>query len=194
MSSNPKSAGPDDSEFRALWDRNFGPVSSYVRRRVSPHGDRANDLVAEVFIVAWRRFDAVPQPPEDLPWLYGVARKVVASHFRSVQSRLRLVERIADDLREGTDTSTNIDLRIERAVEQLSEVDRELFRLICWEGLSQKEAGLVVGLTAKAVERRLQRARLKVRRQIAVGVEPVTAISTASIPPHHVLNEERKVQ
>lgn len=194
MSSNPKSAGPDDSEFRALWDRNFGPVSSYVRRRVHPHGDRADDLVAEVFMVAWRRFDAVPQPPKDLPWLYGVARKVVASHFRSVQSRLRLVERSADDLRRGSDTSTSIDPRIERALEQLSEVDRELFRLICWEGLGQKEAGLVVGLTAKAVERRLQRARLKVRHQIAVSVEPVTGISAASITPHQVLNEERKVQ
>src|ERR1035437_9960421 len=189
MTSNPKSAGPGDSEFRALWDRNFGSVSSYVRRRVYPHEDRANDLVAEVFIVAWRRFDSVPQPPEDLAWLYGVARKVVASHFRSVQSRLRLVERIADDLRGGTDTSTSIDPRVERALEQLSEVDRELFRLICWEGLSQKEAGLVVGLTPKAVERRLQRARLKVRYQIAVSVEPVTVISAASIPPHHVLNE-----
>jgi RNA polymerase sigma-70 factor (ECF subfamily) len=144
-----------------------------------------------VFIVAWRRFDAVPLPPEDLAWLYGVARKVVASHFRSIQSRLRLVERIADDLRGGTDTSTSMDPRIERALEQLSEVDRELFRLICWEGLSQKEAGLVVGLTAKAVERRLQRARLKVRHQIALSVVPVTEISTASIPPHHALNEER---
>ena len=194
MSINPKSAAPDDSEFRALWDRNFGPVSSYVRRRVYPHGDRANDLVAEVFIVAWRRFDAVPQPPEDLAWLYGVARKVVASHFRSVQSRLRLVERIADDLRGGTDTSTSIDPRIERALEQLSEVDRELFRLICWEGLGQKEAGLVVGLTAKAVERRLQRARLKVRHQIAVSVVPVSATTTASLPLYQVLNEERKVQ
>jgi RNA polymerase sigma-70 factor (ECF subfamily) len=108
-----------------------------------------------------------------------------------VQSRLRLVERIADDLRGGTDTSTSIDPRIERALERLSEVDRELFRLICWEDLSQKEAGLVVGLTAKAVERRLQRARLKVRHQIVVSVEPVTEISTASNPPHHVLNEER---
>jgi RNA polymerase sigma-70 factor (ECF subfamily) len=144
-----------------------------------------------VFIVAWRRFDAVPLPPEDLPWLYGVARKVVAGHFRSVQSRLRLVERIADDLRGGTDSNTSIDSRIERALEQLSEVDQELFRLICWEGLNQKEAGLVVGLTAKAVERRLQRARLKVRHGIALSVEPVTEISTASIPPHHVLNEER---
>lgn len=194
MRSNPKSVKPDENEFRALWDRNFGPVTSYVGRRVYPHRDRANDLVAEVFIVAWRRFDVVPLPPEDLPWLYGVARKVVASHLRSVQSRLRLVERIADDLRGGTDTSTSIDPRIERALEQLSDVDRELFRLICWEGLSQKEAGLVVGLTAKAVERRLDRARLKVRYQIVGNVEPVTVISAASITPHQVLNEERKVQ
>lgn len=194
MSKNPKSVGPDDNEFRALWDRNFGPVTSYVGRRVYPHRDRANDLVAEVFIVAWRRFDAVPLPPEDLPWLYGVARKVVASHFRSVQSRLRLVERIADDLRGGTDTSTSIDPRIERALERLSDVDRELFRLICWERLSQKEAGLVVGLTAKAVERRLDRARLKVRYQIAGRDKPVTVISPASIPLNQFNNNERKVQ
>jgi RNA polymerase sigma-70 factor (ECF subfamily) len=126
--------------------------------------------VAEVFVVAWRRFLDVPEVSQELPWLYGVARNLVANHFRSVQRSAALNDRLQIEVSVGTDSSTgssDLEIRVRRAVEQLSDLDREIFRLIHWERLSHEEVGLSVGITAKAVERRVARARTKVRDHLA---------------------------
>ena len=49
----------DTARFRALFDDTFGAVQRYVDRR-GLSGGRADDLVAQTFIVAWRRPDDVP--------------------------------------------------------------------------------------------------------------------------------------
>jgi RNA polymerase sigma-70 factor (ECF subfamily) len=43
--------------------------------------DAAADLAQEVFVVAWRRRDQVPD--NSLPWLYGVARRLLANYVRA---------------------------------------------------------------------------------------------------------------
>ncbi|MFF1873489.1 RNA polymerase sigma factor [Kitasatospora herbaricolor] len=71
--------GGERKQFREVYREHYGAVYRYMHRRV---GDAdAADLAAEVFTVAWRRFDALPaQAP--LPWLYTVARNTVANHRR----------------------------------------------------------------------------------------------------------------
>jgi RNA polymerase sigma-70 factor, ECF subfamily len=167
---NYKSKTEHERQFRLLYERNFAPITAYVRRRVRRTNDSDADIVAEVFVVAWRRFLEVPEQTKELPWLYGVARNLVANHFRNVQrssdltDRLMFEERVAVDASNG---SRELEIRVQRAVDQLSDLDREIFRLIHWEGLSQEEVGLSVGITEKAVERRVARARTKVRDYLA---------------------------
>jgi DNA-directed RNA polymerase specialized sigma24 family protein len=55
--------GPDE-RFEELYRAHAGAVRSYVARRIGP--DEADDAVAEVFLVVWRRLDDVPIDP--LPW------------------------------------------------------------------------------------------------------------------------------
>jgi RNA polymerase sigma-70 factor (ECF subfamily) len=127
------------------------------------------DIVAEVFVVAWRRFLEVPEQTEELPWLYGVARNLVANHLRSVQRSTALTDRLVLEERvagEGATATSDLEIRVQRVVAQLTDLDREIFRLIHWEGLSHDEVGLSVGLTAKAVERRVARSRTRVRNYL----------------------------
>jgi len=60
-----------ESRFRLMFDGHFRSIHAYAIRRVGS-GDDAGDVVAEVFATAWRRIDEVPEPPEDLLWLYGL--------------------------------------------------------------------------------------------------------------------------
>ncbi|MGB8197585.1 MAG: sigma-70 family RNA polymerase sigma factor [Acidimicrobiales bacterium] len=161
-----KSKTEHERQFRLLYERNYAPITAYVRRRVRRDDGSDADIVAEVFVVAWRRFLEVPEQTKELPWLYGVARNLVANYFRSVQRSSALTDRLKFEEKASFDDATgtsDVEMRVRHAVDQLSDLDREIFRLIHWEELSHEEVGLSVGITTKAVERRVARARKKVR-------------------------------
>jgi RNA polymerase sigma factor (sigma-70 family) len=182
-----KSKTEHERQFRLLYERNYAPISAYVRRRVRRADGSDADIVAEVFVVAWRRFLEVPEQTKELPWLYGVARNLVANHFRSVQRSSALTDRLMVEERASVDSSagsSELELRVRRAVDQLSDLDREIFRLIHWEELSHEEVGLSVGITAKAVERRVARARKKVRDYLA----SLDKFITPNVPAQRIRN------
>jgi len=147
--------------YRAYADR----VHAYALRRTSAAA--ADDVVAEVFVVVWRRLDRVPEEP--LPWLYGVARRVVANRRRSESRAAALHERLADGrpAPEPPVVSPEVDDRVQRALAGLSERDRELLLLIAWEGLRVNEAAQALGVRSGTLAVRLHRARQRLARALA---------------------------
>lgn len=85
-----------EQRFDQLWKDHAPAVVRYARRHVLP--DEVEDVVAETFVVAWRRLEEVP--PFGLPWLLGVARNVAANARRSRRRQEALSGRIAADLDE----------------------------------------------------------------------------------------------
>jgi DNA-directed RNA polymerase specialized sigma24 family protein len=84
----PQPGGPDERRhrFEELYAANCGPILGYVLRRTdNPHD--AADVIAETFLTAWRRLDAVPPGDEARLWLYGVARRVLANYRRGERRR-----------------------------------------------------------------------------------------------------------
>ena len=80
-----------NERFERIFREHYAAVRSYALRRAP--SDMAPDVVAETFLVAWRRLDDVPADP--LPWLYGVARRVLANARRSTDRGLDLERRLA---------------------------------------------------------------------------------------------------
>lgn len=151
--------------FERLYSLLFRDISAYVSRRVPR--DEADDVVAKIFAVAWRRFERVPQPPEDRLWLFGVARRCVADNQRSGVRQLRLNTRLWN---EGSVTNktavTDSDPRYDQAtaaMTQLKSLDREALQLVLWEGLTHHEAAAVMDCSVNAFELRYRRARNAVR-------------------------------
>src|SRR5438067_9253360 len=122
-----------DSRFHEIYERHREDVTLYVRRRVA--ADSVEDLVAETFLVCWRKLDQVPS--DALPWLYAVARKTLANHYRATAPR---------ELPVPVSPAEDAFLPIERdgvlagAFARLNETDREVLRLIAWEQLSLRAA------------------------------------------------------
>ena len=81
-------AGRGDRWYRTVYDAHATPLLDYFLRRVSQ--DHAYDLVAEVFLIAWRRRAIAPDEPELRPWLFRVARNVLRNHHRGAARRMRL--------------------------------------------------------------------------------------------------------
>jgi RNA polymerase sigma factor (sigma-70 family) len=153
-----------ETRFTALMNEHGRVVLGYLTRRAEPVHDAA-DLMAEVFVVAWRRLADVPTEPDQArAWLLGTARGVLANHRRSAIRRNRLADRLRQHLR--TQPELVIDETgsvVRSAMERLSEDDRELLRLVDWDDVSPAEAAIVLGLSAAATRKRLERARARLR-------------------------------
>jgi len=170
------------ARFRALYDESVPRVFRYVSRALAPNCADLDDLVAEVYLVAWRRIDDVPFPPEDLLWLLGVARNVVAHHRRSTALRLRLQDRL-DRERPVQDTAVEVRNEVLDAVRHLPRREREALHLVVWEGLSSEDAAKVIGCSPNAIRIRVHRARrrltdrLKIKDSITDRYLPASALN-----------------
>jgi RNA polymerase sigma factor (sigma-70 family) len=147
--------------FRRMYDENYRPIMAYARRRVE--GAEADDIVADTFLVAWRRMEEIPGGDLTLPWLYGVARRVLSDSRRSGRRRDRLVRKLgrlwgrADVVAPADEVVEDQDI-VWQALDRLRPHDRELLRLAEWEQLTHAQLALVFGCSVNAVTIRLHRA------------------------------------
>jgi RNA polymerase sigma factor (sigma-70 family) len=151
--------------FGRLYRDQGRAILAYALRRVEDPEDAA-DVVAETFLVAWRRLDEVPVDAGARLWLFAVARRVIANLHRAGRRRTRLGERLAESLR--TELATRPGPRGEaaevlRAMGGLGDDDRELLLLVSWEELSPGQAAKVLGISSLAARSRLHRARRRLR-------------------------------
>jgi len=165
--------------FEAVYAANFGPILGYVLRRTTS-GDDAADIVAETFLTAWRRLDDVPSGERARLWLYGVARRMLANHFRGERRRSELSDRLRADLADvHRDPEWTGQLaEIGTALRSLPEPDRELLALVAWEGLDYTQISAVLGCSRNAARIRLHRARTKFSQAMAAngeGPQPLMA-------------------
>jgi RNA polymerase sigma factor (sigma-70 family) len=144
--------------------REFGAdVLAYALRR-SDAGS-AEDVVAEVFLIAWRRADRVPET-EPVLWLYAVARRVLANQRRAARRHDALVSVLRPFAgRHGAAPQAG-GSALAVAMGRLRPDDREVLMLTAWEGLDASQAAAVLGCTPQAVHTRLHRARARLRAQL----------------------------
>jgi RNA polymerase sigma-70 factor, ECF subfamily len=153
--------GEREARFRRTYLESFGRVHAYATRRVGL--DAADEVTAEVFLVAWRRFDTMSGDP--LPWLYGVARNVIL-RYRATQARQDRARHALESERVVTEPFEAGDRLLWVAWEQLSPSDREILTLIAWEELTVREAAVVIGCGTPVFSVRLYRARKRLERLI----------------------------
>ncbi|GAA3151688.1 RNA polymerase sigma factor [Nonomuraea roseoviolacea] len=158
-----------EHRFERLYLAHYPAIAAYVTRRTESTDDIA-DVIAETFTTAWRRLDDIPQGDEARLWLYAVARRVLANHFRAEERRSALAARLREELsawsrpvadRDGDATY--------QAFRRLSPDDRELLTLVGWEGLSSAEIAKVLGCSRGAARLRLHRARKRLAKELAAA-------------------------
>jgi RNA polymerase sigma factor (sigma-70 family) len=157
------------TQFEAMFATHHDAVRRYVVRRQS--GPLVDDAVADTFLVAWRRLDEIPD--RTLPWLLGVARRVLADQRRSVRRRRSLSERLhldvlADGVARDWEPPAGLTPELASALAALTEYEREALLLVAWDELSATDAARVSGCSAAAFRVRLHRARQRVADRLGV--------------------------
>lgn len=152
--------------FEALYGAHCGAVRSFVHRRVSPA--TADDVVSDVFVTAWRRLSEAPE--DEVTWLLGIARGVIANRRRGEARRQALHERLVAtavvEVDPGPERGAS-ESGLLGALASLSERDQELLRLVAWDGLDRARAAQVLGISASLFSLRLHRARRRLARALA---------------------------
>ena len=158
---------PDrEQQFRTLYAAVYPDLLRFVRRRAD--ADRAEDIVADTFLVVWRRVGEVPSSAGDArAWIFGISRNILLNNGRGERRSGALGLRLADaaDLLVST---ADIDLAtrridIARAWRMLSETHQETLGLAVFEDLSGPQAAAVLGVSPVAYRLRLSRARRALR-------------------------------
>ncbi|WP_327287503.1 RNA polymerase sigma factor [Streptomyces sp. NBC_01198] len=169
----------DPAAFEPLVARHTGALHGYLARRAP---GAADDLVAEVWLRAFAGragFDRARGTARS--WLFGVARHVLAAHWRESRPVAEAEDGAATDPWQAVDQRLDaaaVAPLIRRTLRELPAVERELLLLVIWEELTPSEAAAVVGIPQGTARSRLHRARTRLRDALT----PTAAHATAHRP------------
>lgn len=176
-----------EQRFRDMYDASYADLLSFARRRVHP--THAEDVVGDVFLVAWRRLDDVPVDLSDArAWLFGVARKIIGNTRRREDRHDAVAVRLAEVGQDLADVGQHQDLvacvvDVAAAWPLLSATDQESIGLAVLDGLNGPEAAAVLGISPTAFRLRLSRARRALRRHVNGSARQDRSIATHERSP-----------
>ena len=146
-----------EARFEALFDEHALAVHRYVARR--SHTSDVDDIVADVFLVAWQKIDAIPDDFQQ-PWLFRTAWNVLANRRRKFVELP--FEQLPDDPRDGDIAEVVVeDVTLRAAWLSLGARDREVLRLVAWDGLNGAELAAALGISVSGAGVALSRARAR---------------------------------
>ena len=175
MSTTDAGPWPDrEARFRAVFEATYPDLVRFVQRRVHP--THAEDIVADAFLVAWRRFDDLPADAGDArAWLFGIAQRTLLNGQRGDRRRQALTIRIANativaqggEAWKGSDSEL-VARRLDLAAAwcRLTAVHQEALSLAVWDELTGPQAAMVLGISPVAFRLRLTRARRALRHHV----------------------------
>ena len=153
--------------FEVVYRRTYEQILGYAVRRCSSPEDAA-DVVAETYVIAWRRIAELPDVEVAKLWLYGVARRVLANHRRSERRRLTRHAELTDEVEHlyAVPSHHSEPDGVGEAMDMLADSDRELLALALWEELDPGEIATVLDCSRNAARIRLHRARKRLAKAL----------------------------
>lgn len=160
-----------EDDIRRIYDATIDALYRYVSSRCSGERDLAEDITQETWLRAVRTWHANGLPVQPAAWLTTVARNLLVSHHRR-RSAEPLDDATADVLvAEPADDGEERRSLVTRA---LARLPLPVVRLLSAFHLQKRRIADIAsehGLTERAVEGRLRRARHQLRDQIALDSE-----------------------
>lgn len=173
----------DAARLTRLWDAYSRRVLGYALRHVDR--DQAQEVLAETFLVAWRRLADVPGDP--LPWLIVVARNTIRAANRSHYRRTVLASQVArlaaiSGAAVGPEEVVAERDALLRGLAALTPREREAVLLVAWDGLTAEQAAAVAGCSRTAFKGCLHRARERLQASLTDEHEPGTSPHPGTYP------------
>jgi RNA polymerase sigma-70 factor (ECF subfamily) len=173
------SDGPDHEAYMRLWVRHQSQVYAYIRALVYCRGD-AEDILQEVAVVLWRKFDQFEPGSRFDQWAYRVARNQVL-YYRQKRQRDRLVfgpelmDRIADEMAAARPAREGYLEALESCLDGVVSDDRALVRRRHEPGATNRSLSQALGRSESAISRALSRIYLALLQCVRGKMDPEAA-------------------
>ena len=162
----------DPARFGSIYRAYLNPVYRYILARVSNHAD-AEDLTSQVFMTALEGLSRYKEQGSFAAWLFSIARRKVADHFRA-QSKI-----VPLDYHEDMPAPENDYLRqivakeelnaLTQQISRLPEEEQELLRLRFAAQLTFDEIATVLNRKTSAVKMAYYRLLNRLENQMEVN-------------------------
>jgi RNA polymerase sigma-70 factor (family 1) len=163
--------GINSQEFEHIFDTWYEPIRNFLYYK---SGDikAAEDLTQDVFLKIWEKRSEIRNETVR-PFLYKLANNM----FLNRQDHLKVELKFVLDFQKGVNNEspefqmelTEFDARLQKAINGLDEKKRTVFLMNRIEKLTYNEIAENIGITVKAVEKRMEKALAYLKNQIEVN-------------------------
>jgi RNA polymerase sigma-70 factor (ECF subfamily) len=163
-------AGRDEGALNELYSRHALWISARLTRRCADP-DAVLDVLQDTFIAAWDGASRFRGDGEVAAWLWGIAIRRLISRLRR-RADFRLGPALLEGDHQEISAEERVLLRLENvdvgsAMARISPELRVVLQLTVLDGLSTKEAAVLLGIPRSTVKSRLRRARVTMREELA---------------------------
>lgn len=153
--------------FEQLFKENFKPLCSFAIKYVG-NLEEAKNLVQEVFISVWEKFDALPADTHYRSYLYTAVRNRSLNHLRDKKKIVALEHVVEHKLAEENTAleATELEREIEYAVNSLPDKCRQVFEMSRQQGLKHQEIADKLNISIKTVETQISKALAVLRTRL----------------------------
>lgn len=136
----------DKEAFAKLYLKHFDSIYRYIFFRVGQDRELAEDLTQDVFYKAWEKIHSLGKKGINIrAWIFRIAHNLVIDHYRSDKSNVRLKEYLPDDKDTYKEALKIIEKdELIKAIDKLSDVQKEIVIMKFIEGFSNKEISQVL--------------------------------------------------
>lgn len=160
--------------FDDVFAAEFEPLRGFVARHLG--ATAAEEVTAETFAIAYRRWSDLDPSRSPRPWLYGIASNLIKHHWRRERRMLRAYARSGIDPLLAEDGPSLERLAAQEtapilaaALADLRRAEREVLLLHAWAELSDAEIAEALSLPLGTVKSRLSRARRNIRNHFGAS-------------------------
>jgi len=159
-----------EAELEQIYDETIVELYGFVSRRCGGQRELAEDVTQETWVRALRHWRTRGAPENPIGWLTTVARNLIVSHFRRREG-VSLDAVLVDELLAAVDAgaisdSNEIATVVRQALGRIPTAEATLLERFHFDRLKTSQIAQDSGLTERAVEGRLRRARERLKREL----------------------------
>jgi RNA polymerase sigma-70 factor, ECF subfamily len=163
-------AAGDRGALELLYRRHAPWLAGRLAARTSS-GELAEEALQDTFVAAWRGARGYHGGGEVPAWLWGIARRRLASLARRQPPGVLSLEVAGEHLDpaagpEEAALGRDASARVRRAVAQLPDEQRTAIAAVVYQGQSITQAARAAGVAEGTIKSRLHRARLHLRKEL----------------------------